>query len=80
MLELPPEAVIHPFGNLFRSAHDGFDVNFKATIQQLVNFPIVIVVVSVERRRDELLSMHSTHICKRTLSSSSHTVRNDTAL
>lgn len=48
VLELPPEAVIHSFGNLFRSANNSFDINFKATIQKLVNFTIVIVVISVK--------------------------------
>lgn len=33
VLELPPEAIIHSFGNLFRSANNSFDINFKATVQ-----------------------------------------------
>lgn len=55
VLELPPEAIIHSFGNLFRSAHDSFDINFKATIQQLVNLPVVIVIVSYSKHAVDIV-------------------------
>lgn len=52
VLELPPEAVIHSFGDLLRSANNSFDINFKATIQKLVDFTIVIVIISVKRQSE----------------------------
>lgn len=47
VFELPPEAIVHSFCGLFRSANHGLDINFKAAVQQLINFTIVIIIVSV---------------------------------
>ena len=48
MLKLPPEALVHSFGGLLRNAHHGLDVDFKATVQQLVYLPVIIIVISEE--------------------------------
>lgn len=50
MFELPPEAIVHSICGPLRSTHYSFDINFKAAVQQLINFTIVVIIVSVIRR------------------------------
>lgn len=47
VFKLPPEAIIHSLCGLFRSANHSLDINFKAAVQQLINFTIVVIIVSV---------------------------------
>lgn len=49
MLELPPETLIHSLGGLFRAAHHGLNVDLKATVQKLVYFPVIIVIIPGEQ-------------------------------
>lgn len=46
VLKLPPETLIHSFGGLLRTAHHSLDVDLKAAVQELVDLPVVVVVVS----------------------------------
>lgn len=45
MLKLPPETLIHSFGGLLRTTHDGLNIDLKATVQELVDLPIIIVII-----------------------------------
>lgn len=51
VLKLPPETFIHSFGGFLRTAHHRLDVDLKATVQKLVNLPVIIVVIPAENNR-----------------------------
>lgn len=51
VLELPPEALIHSFGGVLRTTHHGLDVDLKATVQQLVDLAVIVVVIPAVSRR-----------------------------
>lgn len=50
VLELPPEALVHSLGGLLWAAHHSLDVDLEATIQQLVDLTIIIVVIPDNHR------------------------------
>lgn len=45
VLKLPPETLIHSFGGLLRTTHDGLNIDLKATVQELVDLSIIIVII-----------------------------------
>lgn len=45
VLKLPPETLIHSFGGLLRATYHGLYIDLKATVQKLVYFPIIIVII-----------------------------------
>lgn len=46
VLKLPPETLIHSFGGFLWTAYHSLDVDLEATVQELVDLPVIVVVVS----------------------------------
>lgn len=48
VLELPPETLVHPLGGLLWATYHCLNVYFKVAVQQLIDLPIIIIIVSVK--------------------------------
>ena len=62
VLELPPEALVHPLCSFLGTADHSLDVDLEASVEKLIYLSIVIIIISeVIKKPVSIATRGSTH-------------------